>query len=99
MPDHAIREGIPQMLWGGDGDYYVENNELVWIATPPYEVNWSWANYVDFLNGSHVRSDLPQFRYRFGLKTFVDFLLEDNPMYSETNNLWATPQQPLRAVK
>lgn len=95
------RSGRPGGLYsGGDGDAYVESSELVWIPLPPYRVNWSWSGYVSWVaNGSQYRYTLPQFRYRYGLKTFTDFLLESKPRYSETNNLWATPQQPLRAVK
>jgi hypothetical protein len=38
-------------------------------------------------------------RYRFGLKTFTNYLLESASQYNQTNILWQTPEQPLRAVK
>lgn len=81
---------------GGDGDNYVENNEMVWAAYPSWRVNWTWTEFVDHVQGGTTDS---VFRYRYGLKTFMDFLLEQSPQYNETNNLWATPEQPLRSVK
>ena len=40
----------------------------------------------------------PQFQYRFGLKTFVDFMLDRKDNFSQTD-LTATPEEPLTAVK
>jgi len=81
---------------GGDGDDRVEDGELDWIPKPDFRVDWSWTQYINWVQRS---SRLPEFRYRYGLKTFIDFLLESEPCHHETDNLWATPQQPLRAVK
>jgi hypothetical protein len=80
---------------GGDGDNLVEDPEVTWIPVPSFSVSWHWRNYVDWVQ-SHY---LSQFKYRYGLKTFTDFLMEDRPQYNQTNNLWATPEQPLRAIK
>ena len=90
--------GMPDAAFpgGGDGDDRGEDDELEWIPKPSFRVDWSWTSYIDWVQGSSLRYD---FRRRYGLKTFTDFLLESEPSYSETNNLWATPEEPLRAVK
>ncbi len=96
------KSGRPGGRAGGDGDTKVESSELVWASYPSYRVNWSWRNYIQYVAGSsntNYVNNLPEFQYRYGLKTFTDFLLESRPMYSETSNLWSTPEQPLRAVK
>lgn len=97
------RSGRPGGQAGGDGDSYVEDSEITWISYPSYRGagTWTWANFVDYVgsNSSQMYSTQPSFRYRFGLKTYTNFLLEKYPSYSATNNLWQTPEQPLRAVK
>ncbi|MCK4342255.1 MAG: VWA domain-containing protein [Phycisphaerae bacterium] len=81
---------------GGDGDNRVESGELTWIPKPSYRVDWYWSSgYVNWMRSSSRH----EFRYRYGLKTFTDFLLQSEPQMNETNNLWSTPQEPLRAVK
>lgn len=85
---------------GGDGDARVEDNELTWIATPWFEQNWTWEDYIEYVyNSSNIRNNVPEFRYRYGLKTFTDFLLDDKPEAFSTFGLFDTPEQPLRAVK
>jgi len=81
---------------GGDADGMIEgDSEVTWLATPDYALNWNWKNYMD-----RVRSAYPaEFAYRFGLKTYTDFLMEKYPESFATDGLWATPEQPLRAVK
>jgi len=80
---------------GGDGDDYVEDSEVTWIAKPEYAVSWNWKSYIDAVQSHYSGS----FKYRYGLKTFVDFLLQNVPRYHETNVKWATPEQPTRAIK
>jgi len=92
------KSGKPGALYGGggDGDNKVEDGELTWLPKPSFRVDWSWTSYIDWMQSSSRRSDM---RRRYGLKTFTDFLLDNEPQINETNILWATPQQPLRAVK
>lgn len=92
------QSGKPGALYpgGGDGDDRVEDSEVDWIPKPDFRVDWSWTQYINWTQSSGPPYE---FRRRYGLKTFVDFLLENEPQHNETNNLWATPQQPLRAVK
>lgn len=92
------QSGMPDAAYpgGGDGDDQVDDGEITWLPKPSFRVDWSWTGYINWMQSSNRRAD---FRYRYGLKTFTDFLLESEPQYNETDNLWATPQQPLRAVK
>jgi len=95
--------GRPGGAPGGDGDAYVETAELTWAPYPSYRVgaSWTWANFIDYVGRSTTEMSTtdPNLRYRFGLKTFVNFLLEDKPQINQTNLLWQTPEQPLQAVK
>lgn len=95
------RSGRPGGRAGGDGDAVIESGEITWDPYPSWRVSWSWTEYIDWVQSNSLYNSMPgsPFRYRYGLKTFVDFLLEVRPMYRETNILWATPEEPLRAVK
>lgn len=93
----------PGASGAGDGDSLIESGELSWIAYPSYRSGWTWSNYIDWVqsNSTYNSSSSPSrfFRYRYGLKTYTDFLLQSQPGNSQTTNLWATPELPLRAVK
>ncbi len=77
---------------GGDGDDYVETGELTTDVPPPsFALSWNWDNYVNWQRSG--------FTYRYGLKTLVDYMLAQAPRATQSSQLWATPQQPLRAIK
>ena len=80
---------------GGNGNDYVGTGELTWIPVPNYAQNWDWMDYISYVKGMSPS----EFRYRFGLKTYTDFMMEKRPESYATDILWATPEQPLRAVK
>ncbi len=88
---------------GGDGDSYVENGEMLWLAYPTWRSasGFTWTGYASHVNTTSAYSSgsLTGFRNRYGPKTFVDYLLNSFTKYSQTSNLWATPHQPLRAVQ
>lgn len=87
---------------GGNGDAVLNNNEMVWSSYPPFRIGgWTWTTYVNWVatGAAYGNNGRPEFRNRYGLKTFTDFLLEGYPERHRTNILWATPQQPLRATK
>lgn len=86
---------------GGDGDNKIENSEAInWLPYPSWRGNWSWKGYVYWVAYTGVyRYYRPEFRYRYGLKTFTDYLLESHPENYATTNLWATPEEPVRAAK
>lgn len=80
---------------GGNGDDVLDNSEMVWIAKPSWAKDWGWTNYIDWVQSHYLSA----FKYRYGLKTFTDFLMENQPEKFSTDNLWQTPEQPLRAIK
>lgn len=80
---------------GGDGDDYLEDNEITWIATPSFEQDWTWKDYINWVQ-SHYSST---FKYRYGLKTLTDFVLDEQPETHSTAGMYNTPQEPLRAIK
>lgn len=86
--------GIP----GGDGDGLIETGEVTWAGYPSWRGTWTWTNYIDFVQGGQY-NDAVDFRYRYGLKTFMHMLLENYRSYSATPVLWATPEMPQRAIK
>lgn len=92
--------GRPGGRAGGDGDALVENNEITWIGYPAFRVSWTWPDYLTYVQSSStgMYGANSAFRYRYGLKTFTNFLLENRPRANQTQ-LWGTPEQPLQAVK
>lgn len=88
--------GVP----GGDGDDRVEDGEMSWVSYPYERGSWSEyiKNYVDS-TGTEMYRENSDFRYRYGLKTYINYLLENRRCYHETADLWMTPEQPIKAVK
>lgn len=86
---------------GGNGNNTLDASEMVWASYPAYRVSWTWSSFIDYVssNTSQMYGINTNFRYRYGLKTYTNFLLESVCKYSDTNNLWQTPEQPLQAVK
>lgn len=86
--------GIP----GGDGDNNIESSEITWIGYPSWRGTWTWTDYVDYMQNAQY-NDAVNFRYRYGLKTFMHMLLESYRSHANTPILWATPEMPQRAIK
>ena len=84
----------------GDGDSKVENGELTHTVSYPYNSsNWdAWIDYVASSNARMVKTD-SNLRYRFGIKTFTNYLLEKKPGKNATPELQAAPEEPLFSVK
>lgn len=83
----------------GDGDNRVESNEVSWTQYPHESGSWSdWiGDYVG--NKSIATINGENFKYRFGAKTFVNYLVESKPGRGATNALAGAPVQPMQAVK
>ncbi len=59
----------------------------------------SWNDYIDYVKGNNG-SQLPSaYRHRYGYLTFMNYLLEKQPLHSQTPVLWQTRQQPITALK
>jgi hypothetical protein len=101
------KSGRPGGTPGGDGDNRVCNDrpgEFTWVAYPAWRSGgWTWqdyiVNYAASTSNNAMYAANHDFLNRCGLKTFVNYLLEDYPSYSKTNILWQTPEEPLQAVK
>jgi len=84
----------------GNGDNRVDSNEL-W-----QEIDWpfdggSWNNYINYVKSSSTqmyRTD-SNFRYRYGIKTVVNYLLETQANHSAAPELADVPEEPLFSVK
>ncbi len=94
----------------GDGDYVIEGNELYWMVDFPFLDKHAdqaqhaamWLDYISTYMASSATEMAKadgRFQYRYGLKTFVNYLLEKRPSYEQTPDLHKTPAQPLQAVK
>lgn len=89
-----------------DNDNLVESTELEWKeAIFGNSMNTSraiWTNYINsYMRGtsSGMYKTNNNFRYRFGVKTFVNFLMESRESHAETPELANVPTQPMQAIK
>jgi len=96
----AVMIGVATWTPSSGSDTSVGTSELTWIPYPPYRKTWTWPEYVDWVAGNNNKLILthPAFRFRFGLKTYVDFLLDRKDNFSQTD-LTKTPEEPMRSVK
>lgn len=101
--------GIPGGLWEdippghrntGNGNAWLGSGELTWLVDYPYP-SGSWEDYFNYTANtySQMYRENHAFRYEMGIKTFVNYLLENNPSHSQTPDLALTPTQPMQAVK
>ena len=93
-------------LGGGDGDNRLESSEVVWTESiMGRSVAESSDIFKAYINNYVSSGSTPMakansdFRYRYGAKTFVDFLLEIRETNAETPELAGTPTQPLQSIK
>jgi len=58
----------------------------------------SWGDFVNYVQGNgHVNS--AGYRKSYGYLTWVNYLLQSKPKYSQTPDLWQTSEQPVTQVK
>jgi hypothetical protein len=90
----------PAFPGGGNGNTTIGDSEVTWFAKPDWYTD-SWTNYINYVasGSSQMAQAEPGMRYRFGLKSFVNYAMEYRPRHGQTDILWATPSQPLQAVK
>jgi hypothetical protein len=58
----------------------------------------SWDNYLDYVIANGELSS-NGYRKKYGVVTWVNYLLAKRESYAETPNLWQTSEQPITAVK
>jgi Flp pilus assembly protein TadG len=91
---------------GGNGNGSIAGNEIVWVekfgdrSLSNSASIWQdyIKNYVQSSRSSMAKAN-SKMRYQFGLKTFVDYLLNNRPTHGQTPELADTPQYPMQAVK
>lgn len=96
----AVMIGLANWTPSSGTDTTVGSSELSWIAYPSYRKTWNWTDYLGWAaeSNSKLTAVHPEFRFRFGLKTFVDFMLDRVDNHSQTD-LTFVPEEPITAVK
>ncbi len=88
----------------GDGDNTIEDGEMTQSVSYPYDSDSNWDTYINYMMGSlsgfseYMITD-PDLKYRYGLKTFTNYLMEYRESNDETPELANTPEEPLFSVK
>lgn len=90
----------------GNADSTFNGSEVVWrdmimgrttSQTSPIWLDYI-GNYMTSTNNTMYQAN-SDFRYRFGVKTFINYLLEERPEPVQTLELANVPAQPMQAVK
>lgn len=101
-PDGKPAKWQREGLTPGNGDNKLAwSSELTWVQPYPFPAG-SWSEWCDYVKSTSTRmysEGKTAFRYRFGVKTFINYLLEERRCHDETPDLWQTPAQPMQAVK
>lgn len=84
----------------GNGDTKVDAGELTHTVAYPFN-SGSWDAYIDYVRSTSTQMAVTDSTlvHRYGIKTFVNFLLESQESNSETPELKNTPEEPLFSVK
>lgn len=97
--------GIPQNQ-AGNNNANVQSNEVVFTEKfGDRSINESKTIFLDYINNymssgsTAMHQENSAFRYRYGVKTFVNYLLETRVSHDMTPELAETPHQPMQAVK
>ncbi|MDA0660970.1 MAG: TadG family pilus assembly protein [Planctomycetota bacterium] len=67
-------------------------------VTYPYP-GGSWDSWIDYVRSSSRQNATAGYRYRFGYRNWVNYLLEQQESSTETPDLWQTSEQPVTALK
>lgn len=106
MPEGHGAEHGPEP---GNGDTRVDADELTYIAFPGSPAarqtqSWRrrrWNDYIrSYMDQDNSMTEAnPDFKYHFGLKTLMNYLLEKRPLFDQSPDLALVPTQPMQAVK
>jgi len=90
----------------GNGNTTITSSELQWseqiMGRSLGDSATIWTDYINNYvrqSGNEMYAANANFRYRYGVKTLVNYLLEIRPQNNETPELINTPTQPMQAVK
>lgn len=104
--------GMPGGRWSkvgltaGNGNSTINESEIAWrdliMGRSATQTSPIWndyiGNYMTSTNNTMYQAN-SAFRYRFGIKTFINYLLEERPEPLQTLELAKVPTQPMQAVK
>jgi len=102
--DSGVAGGLcDTMGWtNGSGGWGISASELVAKEDYPFP-SGNWYEYVQYVRdangGNKAYDELSDIKYRFGPKTFVNFLLEDKAYNSETDVIHHAYANPLNLTK
>ena len=99
--------------WNDDGDDKLENNEVSTVVAEPYAQGTGWDDWIKDVSKGYGLTYTSSygganyFKFRFGLKTYVNWLMDrqfakDSPVSGSsgyTPQLQFTVAEPLQAVK
>lgn len=96
----AVMLGLARWTPSSGTDTSVGSTELTWTSYPSCRKSWTWADYIDWSTGTNNRLDDANaaFRFRFGVKTFVQYLLDRRYSFAETN-FTSMPVEPMQSIK
>ena len=84
----------------GNRDNVVDSNELHQQASWPFD-GGSWDDYLSYImsGSTQMAATDSNFRYRYGIKTVVNYLLEKQADNDDCPELVDAPEMPLKSVK
>ncbi len=103
--------GTANGLWSsrgatkGNGDNRIDAGELEWVqpvlGRTAAASSAIWTDYINYTANarSGLNNTAPEFQFHFGIKTFVNYLLDARGSFAATPELGDTPAQPMQAIK
>jgi hypothetical protein len=90
----------------GNNNTRIESGEIQWTerfgSRTAADSGAIWTQYINnyvAAGNSEMANANSDYRYQFGIKTFLDFLQSQRSSYAATPELSLAPQQPMQAVK
>jgi len=95
-PVFGNMQWTPQYISSNDDNYVLTQLGLNGVPYP--YPSGSWGDYVNYVQGSgYINS--AGYSKSYGYLTWVNYLLQRKPRYSQTPDLWMTSEQPVTQVK
>ena len=103
------RSGFVGGQLGGNKNTTIDSSEVTEVFVPYpsaasnpetncKQVGGSWFDYVDYVKSTVMYGGDSNCRYRFGLKTWVDYLLKDQMGDALSPGLNGSPEEPIRTM-
>ncbi len=90
----------------GNGNDWICSSETQWVETfGDRTIDQSRSIWTEYINSYMNKTNTQlykanhDFKYRFGVKTFINFLMEKRMHHSRTPEFAGVPAQPMQAVK